>query len=138
MDQQAAALLTRSRVATLATVSADGRPHLVPVVFALDGVDVVTSVDGKPKTGKALARTENIARDPRVTLLAHHYEEDWSKLSWVRVDGIASLEEEGEGFSRALKSLRERYPQYESVALAGPVIRIFVESTSTWEASPGS
>ena len=136
MDQGAAALLERSRVATLATVLADGRPHLVPVVFALDGSDVVTSVDGKPKTGKLLARIENIARDPRVTLLAHHYEEDWSKLSWVRVDGNASLEDGGESFARALNCLRGRYPQYESVDLTGPVIRISVENTTTWEATP--
>ena len=137
MDRGAAALLDRSRVATLATVSVDGRPHLVPVVFALDGVDIVTSVDGKPKTGKLLARIQNIARDPRVTLLAHHYEEDWSKLSWVRVDGTASLERGGETFVRALNSLRDRYPQYESVDLAGPVIRITVENTTTWEATSG-
>jgi PPOX class probable F420-dependent enzyme len=136
MDPQASALLERSRVATLATVSADGRPHLVPVVFALDGNDVVTSVDGKPKKGKVLARIENIARDPRATLLAHLYEEDWSKLYWVRVDGKAALEEGGEAFERALSSLRDRYPQYESVEITGPVIRITVEKTTTWEATP--
>lgn len=136
MDQGAAALLNRSRVATLATLRADGRPHLVPVVFALDGGDVVTAVDGKPKSGKVLARIENIARDRRVTLLAHHYEEDWSRLAWVRVDGSASLEEGGEAFVRALTSLRDRYPQYESVDLTGPVIRISVESATTWESTP--
>jgi PPOX class probable F420-dependent enzyme len=137
MDQRAAGLLELTRVATLATVSADGRPHLVPVVFALDGMDVVTAVDGKPKKGKVLARIKNIARDPRVTLLAHIYEEEWSKLRWVRVDGRASVEEGGEAFSRAVNSLRDRYPQYESVDLLGPVIRIIVENTTTWEATPG-
>jgi PPOX class probable F420-dependent enzyme len=137
MDRRAAGLLERIRVATLATVSADGRPHLVPVVFALDGIDVVTAVDGKPKKGRVLARIENIARDSRVTLLAHFYEEDWSKLWWVRVDGRASIEETGEAFARALNYLRDRYPQYESVDLIGPVIRITVENTTTWEATPG-
>jgi PPOX class probable F420-dependent enzyme len=137
MDQRAAGLLERTRVATLATVLADGRPHLVPVVFALAGIDLVTAVDGKPKKGKVLARIENIVRDPRVTLLAHRYEEDWSKLWWVRVDGRASLEESGETFAHALNSLRNRYPQYESVDLTGPVIRITVENTTTWEATPG-
>jgi PPOX class probable F420-dependent enzyme len=136
MDRLAVGLLQRMRVATLATVSADGRPHLVPVVFALDETDVVTAVDGKPKKGKVLARIENIVRDPRVTLLAHLYEEDWSKLCWVRVDGRASLEESGEAFARALDSLRDRYPQYESVDLPGPVVRIAVENTTTWEATP--
>ena len=64
-----------------------GAPHLVPVVFARDQADLVTAVDGKPKSGKVLARIDNITRDPRVTLLADHYEEDWSSLWWVRVDG---------------------------------------------------
>lgn len=137
MDQRAARLLERIRVGTLATVSVDGRPHLVPVVFALDGMDLVTAVDGKPKRGPVLARIENIARDSRVTLLSHLYDEDWSKLCWVRVDGTAALEGEGERFEQALTALRNRYPQYESVDLTGPVIRITVEGTTTWEATPG-
>lgn len=137
MDQRAATLLEQMRVASLATVSADGRSHLVPVVFARDRNDLVTAIDGKPKTGKTLIRVENITRDPRVTLLAHLYEEDWAKLWWVRVDGMASLEDAGEPFERALSALRKRYPQYESVALTGPVIRISIEETTTWEATPG-
>lgn len=137
MDQRASRLLEQMRVATLATLSADGRPHLVPVVFALDGIDLVTAVDGKPKRGPVLARIENVVRDPRVTLLGHLYEEDWSKLCWVRVDGTAALEEGGEHFRQALTVLRNRYPQYESVDLTGPVIRITVEDTITWEATPG-
>lgn len=136
MDHRPASLLDRIRVATLATVAADGRPHLVPVVFAWDQTDLVTAVDGKPKTGKVLARIDNITRDPRVTLLAHHYVEDWSSLWWVRVDGKASIESVGEDFMRALTALRDRYPQYGSVDLSGPVIRIGVERTTVWKASP--
>jgi len=137
MDDRTASQLDRIRVATLATVSGDGRPHLVPVVFARDGDDLVTAVDGKPKKRKALARIANISRDPRVTLLAHLYDEDWSKLWWLRVDGTASVEEGGESFGRALTALRNRYPQYESVDLTGPVIRIVVKKTTAWEATPG-
>jgi PPOX class probable F420-dependent enzyme len=136
MDERTASLLDRMRVATLATVSADGSPHLVPVVFAREASDLVTAVDGKPKSGKMLARIDNITRDPRVTLLAHHYEEDWSRLCWVRIDGEASLETAGVGFGRALTALRNRYPQYESVELTGPVIRLRIERSTTWEASP--
>lgn len=136
MDERAASLLDRMRVATLATVSGDGRPHLVPIVFALDGSDLVTAVDGKPKRATVLARIGNIAVDPRVTLLAHVYDEDWSRLCWVRVDGTAAIEDAGEPFGRALTALRNRYPQYESVALTGPVIRITVERATTWEATP--
>jgi PPOX class probable F420-dependent enzyme len=134
MDDRTASRLDRIRVATLATVSADGRPHLVPVVFARDGDELVTAVDGKPKKQKTLARIANISRDPRVTLLAHLYDEDWSKLSWVRVDGSASLEVQGEGFARALTALRKRYPQYETVDLTGPVIRIAIARATSWDA----
>ena len=132
MNQADLVLLDRARVATLATVSADGRPHVVPVVFARDGNDLVTSVDGKPKKGKVLARIENVNRDPRVSVLADHYEADWSRLWWVRVDGEASIETEGEGFDRALTALRRRYPQYRVVELTGPVIRIRIERTTSW------
>jgi PPOX class probable F420-dependent enzyme len=132
MDDSSARLLDEARVATLATVSADGRPHLVPVVFARDGADLVTAVDGKPKKQTTLARIENIRRDGRVTLLAQHYEEDWSKLWWVRVDGSAAVETTGADFERALQALRGRYPQYGRVQLGGPVIRISVERAVSW------
>ena len=132
MKEADLALFDNARVATLATVSADGRPHVVPVVFALDGEDLVTSVDGKPKQGRVLARIENVRRDPRVSLLADHYEEDWSRLWWVRVDGAASVETEGLNFERALSVLRGRYPQYDLVELTGPVIRIRIERTTSW------
>ena len=135
MDERAIGLLERSRVATLATLAGDGSPHLVPVVFAVEGPDLVTAIDGKPKKGTRLARLENVARDPRVTILVHHYEEDWSRLWWVRIDGRASLEETGDGFNRALTALAQRYPQYASVELGGPVIRIRIEGTTAWEAS---
>jgi len=135
MDEIGASLLDRVRVATLATVSVDGRPHLVPVVFARDDGDLVTAVDGKPKKRRSLSRIENIGRDPRVTLLAHHYEEDWSRLWWVRIDGRASIEDRGVDFERALIALRARYPQYGSVDLTGPVIRIAIEHTTAWKAT---
>jgi PPOX class probable F420-dependent enzyme len=115
---------------------ADGRPHLVPVVFAQDGQDLVTAIDSKPKTGRRLIRLVNIGRDPRVCLLGHHYEEDWTRLWWVRVDGSATLEGAGEQFERAIRSLRERYRQYEVTRLEGPVIRIAIERVSGWRAVP--
>jgi PPOX class probable F420-dependent enzyme len=102
------------------------------VVFARDGADLVTAIDGKPKKRTTLARIENISRDPRVTLLAHHYDEDWSKLWWVRVDGSATVESGGDDFERALDALRSRYPQYGRVDLGGPVIRIGVERAVRW------
>lgn len=134
MDDRTARRIDQVRVATLATLSADGRPHLVPVVFAHHDGNIVTAVDGKPKKRNLLARLENIARDPRVTMLFHYYEEDWSRLWWVRVDGEASVVDEGPEFSRSLTALRDRYTQYGSVALIGPAVIIKIEKTTSWEA----
>ena len=136
MDDRTAGLIDLARVATLAIVSVNGSRHLVPVVFARDGGDLVTAIDGKSKRGTRLARIDNIDRDPRVTLLMHNYEEDWSRLWWVRIDGNASILRQGERFSRALTALRERYAQYRSVDLSGPVIVVGVERIATWEADP--
>ena len=78
-------------MARLATIGTGGRPHLVPVTFALDGDRIYTVVDAKPKTTANLRRLRNIAADPRVTVLADHYEDDWDRLWWVRADGIAAI-----------------------------------------------
>ncbi len=78
-------------VARLATIGPDGRPHLVPVTFALDGDRIYTAVDAKPKTTANLRRLRNIDADPRVTLLADHYEDDWDRLWWARADGRAAI-----------------------------------------------
>jgi len=60
-----------ARVARLATVGADGRPHLVPVVFAVDGPRVYSAVDDvKPKATMRLKRLRNLAENPAVALLA--------------------------------------------------------------------
>ena len=119
-------------VARLATVTADGAPHLVPVTFALDGDRIVTAVDAKPKRGGMLRRLENIAADPRVSLLVDHYDEDWARLWWARADGRARLVEGGADLERAFEILRERYRQYGSVELLGPAIWIDVERWTGW------
>jgi PPOX class probable F420-dependent enzyme len=123
--------LATARVATLATINPDGSPQLVPVVFAAVGHRIVTAVDGKAKTGRKLRRLSNIERDPVVSMLAHHYEEDWLRIWWVRLDGRATLlSADPEGSA----ALRARYPQYSTVALPGPFISIEVWSITEWSA----
>jgi PPOX class probable F420-dependent enzyme len=117
-------------VATLATLTPDGAPHLVPVVFAIDGGDIVTAIDSKPKAARLPRRVANIIGDSRVCLLAHHYEHDWSRLWWVRVDGRAAVEHTG--FEAAVAALQARYPQYRQTAIVGPVIRITVVRVTGW------
>lgn len=109
----------------------------MPVVFAVDGPDLVTAVDGKPKSGRELARIRHVDADPRVSLLADHYEDDWSRLWWVRVEGTAVVEHEGEDFRRGIETLRHRYRQYQDVALPGPLIRIAPQMVQGWQASAG-
>jgi PPOX class probable F420-dependent enzyme len=121
-----------ARVARLATVAADGTPHLVPIVFALLGESVYSVVDQKPKRTTELRRLENIRANPRVALLADHYEEDWRKLWWVRADGTArTLEPDEPEALRALATLSERYPQQRPV---GPVLAVDVNRWTGWSA----
>ncbi len=101
-----------SEVATLATIGLDGAPHVVPVVFAVDGERILTAVDAKPKASQALARLANIEHEPRVALLADRYETDWRQLWWARADGIAQVVRSGPERDAAIRQLRARYPAY--------------------------
>ncbi|MDP7737635.1 TIGR03668 family PPOX class F420-dependent oxidoreductase [Mycobacterium paragordonae] len=123
-----------SPVARLATVTPDGTPHLVPVVFAVDGDMIYTAVDAKPKTTKRLRRLANIERNPAVSLLADHYAPDWTQLWWVRVDGTATIAAEGDALRTGYELLRAKYPQYQSVPLDGPVIAVNATRWSGWHA----
>lgn len=124
-------------VARLATVDERGRPHAVPVCFALDGDTAFTPVDEKPKRGDParLRRLRNIAANPRVVLLIDVYDAtDWRRLRYTQLHGVARIIEPGaEGHARALTLLRARYPQYRTMALEErPVIAIDVDRTVSW------
>jgi PPOX class probable F420-dependent enzyme len=123
-----------SPVARLATVRPDGRPHLVPVVFALTGDVIFTAVDAKPKRSTRLQRLANLEFEPRCSLLVDHYSDDWSRLWWVRADGEAAVVEPAaatEGFA----ALVDRHPQYRGLAPAGPLLAVQVTQWSGWSAA---
>ena len=122
-----------AKVARLATVTPDGPPHLVPIVFAVAESTVFTAVDGKPKTSNRLRRLANIEANPRVSILVDHYDDDWSQLWWVRADGIATIHHDGSVCERGYELLRAKYPQYEYVPLDGPVIAVDVDQWSSWD-----
>lgn len=126
-----------SRVARLATVGADGAPHLVPVCFALLGDRIVTAVDHKPKRTGRLRRLTNIAANPAVCLLVDAYDPaDWTALWWARADGTAHVADATDpGSAEAIAALVERYPQYRVTRPAGPVIDIAVSRWSGWSAA---
>lgn len=120
------------RVARLSTVDEQGSPHLVPVTFAVAGSTIVMAVDQKPKRDRELKRLRNVAANPRVSVLADHYDEDWSRLWWVRADGAASVMRDG--FAPWVDLLVAKYPQYQGQRPAGPVMCIDVERWSGWSA----
>jgi PPOX class probable F420-dependent enzyme len=133
---EARSLLAAARVARLATAGADGRPHLVPVTFAVEGDAVFFAVDAKPKRSQHLRRLRNIEDNPHVSLLVDEYDEDWARLWWVRADGVARVHRTAEVADRAHALLRAKYPQYAEVDVAaGPVVEIAVERLSGWRLS---
>ncbi len=119
-------------VARLATVSQEGRPHVVPITFALEGETIYFAVDNKPKRHTELQRLRNIAANPAVSVLADHYEDDWTKLWWVRVDGMARLVVDGAVAAGAIDLLAERYPQYRASRPRGPVVAIQIQRITGW------
>jgi PPOX class probable F420-dependent enzyme len=126
-----------ARVARLATADRDGRPHLVPIVFALAGDTVYSAVDHKPKRTTALRRLANVAAQPRVSVLVDVYDDaDWTRLWWVRADGGGRiLEPSTDEARRAVELLRRRYPQYAQRPPDGPVLAVDVERWSGWRAT---
>lgn len=135
--EQARDLFATARTAHLATVRPDGAPHVVPVVFAVAGDVLYSAVDAKPKRTTALQRLANAAQEPRVSLLADHYEEDWGRLWWVRADGTARVLEAGEPEAReGVDVLVARYPQYAALRPSGPVLAVTVTRWRGWSAAP--
>ena len=130
--------LAGARVARLATAAADGRPHVVPCTFAVLGEDtIVSAVDHKPKRTTALRRLANIAANPRVAVLADHYEDDWDALWWARADGVARVLEPGAepGLrAEAVRALAARYAPYRERPPAGALVVVAVERWSGWSA----
>jgi PPOX class probable F420-dependent enzyme len=124
--------LAASKVAHLATVSAQGRPHIVPIVFALDGETLYFAVDAKPKKTTRLARLKNIATNPAVSVLVDHYEDDWTRLWWVRVDGTAHVVTDDAEAQRAIGLLASRYEQHAAQRPGGPVVAIHIDRLTGW------
>jgi PPOX class probable F420-dependent enzyme len=124
-------------VARMATVGADGAPHIVPVTFVATAERVHTAVDHKPKRTMRLRRLANIAHEARVCLIADGYDDDWRHLWWVRVDGVATVLTPGSSpHAAAARDLAAKYGQYREVPIAGPIIEISALRWSSWSADP--
>jgi PPOX class probable F420-dependent enzyme len=132
-------LLDRARIAHLATADQYARPHVIPVVFVWGEGRFYFPLDRKPKREDdwhLLRRVRNIETNGRVSIVIDHYDEDWSKLAWVLLEGVASILEDGVERETAMKWLGAKYPQYADGSLEGrPVVRVVIERTVQWSAA---
>jgi PPOX class probable F420-dependent enzyme len=137
----AADLLGQGRVARLGTADAAGRPLVVPVCFAFDGRHLYSAVDAKPKRTGQLRRLRNIAENPRVSLLVDCYDEDWTRLAYVVVEGQAEVLRGGGEFTRGIDLLLEKYAQYRTMGLdraSGALIKIKPDRVLAWRSAAGA
>jgi len=124
-----------ARVARLATSGADGVPHLVPVTFAVVSDEIVFAIDHKPKSTNDLRRLRNIGANPAVSFLVDEYDEDWTRLWWVRADGVARVLSAAADRAGPVRRLREKYPQYQDRPPAGVVVATTVSAWHGWSGS---
>jgi PPOX class probable F420-dependent enzyme len=129
-------LLVAAPVVRLATADAEGRPHIVPMTFAVSGDTIYSAVDEKPKSSHDLRRLRNIRANPRVAVLADHYADDWAELWWVRADGHAEIVEGDAAAAGLVRLLAAKYAQYRERRPRGPIIAVTVERWSGWAHSP--
>jgi PPOX class probable F420-dependent enzyme len=128
-------LVRSARVAHLATADASGQPHVIPICFIFDGERFYSPIDEKPKrvVPRKLKRLRNIEENPNVALVIDHYDEDWQKLSYVLVRGVAQIVFRGERHAKAVSLLRNKYRQYRSMAIHDrPMISITPKQVVVW------
>ena len=122
-----------ARVARLATVRPDGRPHLVPITFASPEPGlIVTAVDHKPKRNTNLQRLRNVEAHPAVSLLLDHYDDDWAALWWLRIDATARVVYEDPERTVLTGALVRKYTHYLARPPTGPVIAMEIDTITSW------
>ena len=121
-----------ARSGVLSTVTVEGRPHAVPCCFVLTDDVLYSAVDAKPKSTLALRRLDNLAANPAACLLVDCYDDDWSKLWWIRVDATARVLVDGDDHDHALDLLAAKYPQYQATSPLGPVIALDITAWRSW------
>jgi PPOX class probable F420-dependent enzyme len=139
LDPASRALLESARVAHLATADQYARPHAVPIVFVIREDRLYFPLDRKPKREDdwhMLRRVRNIETNGRVAIGVDRYDEDWTKLAWVLLEGVATIVETGDERDSVAAQLTDKYDQYRGDALAGcPVARVAIERVVQWRAS---
>jgi PPOX class probable F420-dependent enzyme len=135
-----AGFIAEGRVGRLATADVSGQPLVVPICYAFDGASLFSAIDAKPKTPgpKGLKRIRNIRANPRVSVVIDRYDEDWTRLRYVIIQGRAEILTDGGDFSRGVDLLLAKYPQYRSMGLnrdAGLMIKVEPARVTAWQYS---
>ena len=138
LTSEVSEFITRARVGRLATADATGQPLVLPICYAFDGRVLYSAVDAKPKRRAAddLTRVRNIRENAKVSLVIDEYDEDWSRLRWVILQGLADVVTTGEDFAAAAELLLSKYPQYRAMGLSrerGTMIRITPQRVLRWQ-----
>ena len=123
------------RIGHLATADASAVPHVVPVCFGLAEDRLYITIDQKPKRerDRPLKRLRNIAANPRATIVFDRYDEDWRRLAWVMLHGLAEILRAGSEHNQAQALLRSRYGQLDAMQIEElPVIAIAIERVASW------
>lgn len=145
-DAQIDRALAAWPVARLALLGSDAQPRVLPVVFATVSGTLWSPVDGKPKAGGETARVRWLREHPRVELLIDAYDDDWRRLWWLRIAGVARVvqppdPERDPDVAPVLAALRAKYPQYETTpVLASPptLVAIRPDAIRSWCAGEGA
>lgn len=137
LPEPVAGFISQSRVGRLGTADASGEPAVVPFCYAWDGAVLYSAIDAKPKrvAPASLRRIRNIQDNPRVSVVIDEYDEDWSRLRWVIIQGRAEILTGGPEFERGANLLLEKYPQYRRMGLAresGTMVKITPGRISHW------
>jgi PPOX class probable F420-dependent enzyme len=109
-EETRAFLMEGTRTGKLATVRADGRPHVTPVWFVLDGDDLIFN------TGETSVKARDIRRDERVSLLV---DDERFPYAFVLVEGVAKLIDDLAAVRRGAFAIAARYVPADRVTAFG-------------------
>jgi len=135
-----AGFITEGRVGRLGTADSSGQPLVLPICYAFDGESLFSAIDAKPKTqsGERLKRIRNIRDNAKVSVVIDHYDEDWTQLRYVIIEGQAQILTDGPDFSRGADLLLGKYPQYRAMGLdrgTGLMIKVKPARVTQWQYS---
>ena len=127
--------IASARLGRLATADGTGQPLVLPICYAWDGEALVSAIDAKPKRAGELKRVRNIRENPKVSVVIDHYDEDWSTLRYVIIQGRARILTDGSDFARGADLLLAKYPQYRVMGLdreSGLMIKVDSDRVTQW------